>query len=245
MENQSIDKGEQIKTNPKKGSMGITLMLMVLFIMSLTTSVFLYFQNSKLKSGLPLENASPEKTNQEVTYLPLNPSTSPNDNNQEKWPEARHGMFSFEYPTGWHVAELWQENIANNGIFIAIDPKPISTAPRGGPISTFGLAVFSGKTNPDEILEEKIDEFKNSGYYKGEVEETIDADYGKIYHFKGKITGEYMNGAETERYFLTLNKNPQDLINQRVIVASLDFSEDAELSNMLRKIVLSIKDLSL
>lgn len=172
----------------------------------------------------------------------INPTTVPAQQ-PTGWKTARFGgLFSYDYPAGWHVAELWQENYAENGITIAIDPDPINTAPRGGPLSTFAISVLNGNKNPDEILAKKIDSFSPANY-TDITQETISADIGKIYHYSGKIAGEMLKGQPVENYYFTFNQNPADPLNQQVIVASMQLKEDPQLSEMLRHIVLSFRNL--
>ncbi len=140
------------------------------------------------------------------------------------------------------MAELWQDNYAENGIMIAIDPSPISTAPRGGSLATFEITLLNGNQNPDEILQKRMENFNAENYYDI-TEETINASIGTVYHYKGKVTGEMMKGSSMESYFFTFHKNANDLINQQVVIANLTFKEDPQLSEMLRHIVLSFKEL--
>jgi len=186
--------------------------------------------------------ASPTQTAVHPTSLPTTPN--PTTNPTADWKTAKFGgLFSYDYPMGWNVAELWQENYSENGVFIAIDPNPINTAPRGGPLATFEITVLNGNKKPDEILAKKISNF-NQTNYSDITQETISADIGKIYHYKGKITGEMLKGEPMESYFFTFNQNVNDPLNQQVIVATLALKDDPQLSAMLKHIVLSFKNLT-
>ena len=176
------------------------------------------------------------------TTLPTNSGTT--TNLPTDWKTAKFGeLFSYEYPVGWNVAELWQENYSENGIMIAIDPNPIRTAPRGGPLATFEITVLNGNKNPDEILAKKISNF-NQDNYSDITQETINTDIGKIYHYKGKSAGEMRKGEPVESYFFTFNQNANDPLNQQVVVATLAFQDDSQLLAMLKHIVLSFKKLT-
>jgi len=176
------------------------------------------------------------------TAFPTNSGTT--TNLPTDWKTAKFGgLFSYEYPVGWNVAELWQENYSENGILIAIDPNPINTSPRGGPLATFEITVLNGNKNPDEILAKKISNF-NQDNYSDITQETINADIGKIYHYKGKIAGEMFKGESVESYFFTFNQNANDPLNQQVVIATLALNDDPQLSAMLKHIVLSFKKLT-
>ena len=208
---------------PKKS---FTWIWVILFLVSSGIAGWLYYQKP---------TTSPVVT--------VSPQPSPIKNQATSWATAKYAsLFSYEYPAGWHVAELWQDNYAENGILIAIDPKPISTAPRGGPLATFEITILNGNQNPDEILQKRMADFNSQNYYDI-TQETIKAEIGTINYFKGKISGEMYQGASIEKYFFTFHKNPNDLINQQVLIATLAFNDTPQLSEMLRHIVLSFKEL--
>lgn len=213
---------------PKKTFSGV---LIIFSLVCLGATGWFYYQNLTLKQ-LPTQTTIP------VTTTSPQPSSSPS-----LWKTAKYAsFFSYKYPVDWHVAELWQENYAENGIVLAIDPNPISTAPRGGPLATFEITLLSGNQNPDEILQKRMDTF-NAENYSDITKETINAGIGTVYHYKGKVMGEMMKGASMESYFFTFHKNPNDMINQQVAIANLTFNEDPKLSEMLRHIVLSFKEI--
>jgi len=160
----------------------------------------------------------------------------------DEWKTAKYGgVFSYEYPAGWHVAELWPEgNYNEQGISIVIDPSPISTAPRGGSLGTFQINVLDGLQDPDQVFLQKKAEF-NSERYTDIQTETLESDLGPIYYVKGKVVDGMFGGEIVERYFFTFDRNQNDLANQRVVTASLEYNKDPKLSEMLRHIVLSFK----
>jgi hypothetical protein len=216
---------------PKKS---FTWIWVILWLISTGFAGWFYYQILQLKP-------QPNQPNAPITTA--SPQPSPIKDQGISWATAKYAnLFSYEYPAGWHVAELWQENYAENGIIIAIDPKPISTAPRGGPLATFEITLLSGNQNPDEILQKRMENFNSDNYYEIN-KETIQADIGTVFYRQGKIAGEMMKGASVESYFFTFHKNPNDLINQQVVIANLIFNDDPKLSEMLRHIVLSFKEL--
>ncbi len=156
-----------------------------------------------------------------------------------QWKTAEFGDFFYEYPVGWHVAEIWQAYTGESGVSIVVDQKPVSTAPRGGPLGTFEIRVDYGNTNPDEILAKKLSDF-NDQNYTDITKETINGNTGEIYHYKGKFAGEMMKGTPIESYLFTFDKKAGEPHNQKVIIATT-FKDDIQLSSMLRHIVLSIK----
>ncbi|RJQ38497.1 hypothetical protein C4559_01770 [Candidatus Microgenomates bacterium] len=229
---------------PPSSNWSKVLLFTVLGLIIVSGSVFVGIQIGKNQ----MSNQQPIVTQPIITsptQTVINPTTLPNGSNPTtSWKTAKFGgLFSYEYPMGWNVGELWQENYAENGIVIAIDPNPISTAPRGGPLATFEITILNGNKNPDEILAKKISNF-NQTNYTDITQETIPADIGKIYHYKGKIAGEMLKGEPMESYFFTFNQNPNDPINQQIIIATLALKNDSQLSTMLKHIVLSFKKLT-
>ena len=200
----------------------------------LTFVVFLYYQNIQLK----------QRVNIPIVKTVLTPTPSVSDK-AIIWNVAKHGgLFSYEYPAGWHVAELWQENYAQNGIMIAFDPNPINTAPRGGPIATFQITLLNGNKNPDEILQQKMASF-NATNYSNITKEVMNAPIGTVYHYKGIVVGPMAAGETMEEYFFTFHKTSNDPSNQQIVIATLALNNDPKLSDMLRHIVLSFKELPL
>lgn len=226
--------------NPPLNHPAKKLLLVILGTAVLAGSTLLGIQigQSKKIDTQPVADSTP-------TTISADPTPSPTDidnnlNTSSDWRTAKFGgLFSYEYPAGWHVAELWQEN----RIVIAIDPEPINTAPRGGPLSTFEITVINGQPNPDEILADHISRF-NSTNYSNITQEKISAPIGDIYHFKGNVVGEMYNGEPVENYYFTFKGNPNDRYNQQVIIATLTFNDDPQLSETLRHIVTSFKQLT-
>lgn len=157
-----------------------------------------------------------------------------------QWRMANHGqLFSYEYPASWHVAELWPDgDIQTQGITIALDPSPINTAPRGGPIATFKINVLSGQQNPEQVFAQKKAQF-NSENYTDIQSEVLQSELGPIYYFKGKMIGPMYEGEQVENYFFTFNQ--KDPLNQQIIVATMELNKDPKMSELLRHVVLSFK----
>ncbi|MFA6982132.1 MAG: hypothetical protein WC243_03870 [Patescibacteria group bacterium] len=228
---------EQQDTSSTKRKMGwIKYPLMILLLVAGT--IIGFFIRDVLNPDKPLVCTSSQttpSTNLSIATTSIDPS--------DMWKVAKFGgLFSYEYPAGWSVAELWQDDYSKNGVIIAIDRNPINTAPRGGPLATFTITILNGNFNPDEILAERLGEF-NEENYTDITKETIKADIGEVVHYKGKVAGEMLKGESMESYYFTFNLHPNEPANQQVVVATLALQDDPQLSEMLRHIVLSFKDL--
>jgi hypothetical protein len=171
---------------------------------------------------------------------PETPSPSPTVTTSA-WSEAKYGgLFTYEYPTGWHVGEIWGLP-KEDQIMVLIDKEPIRTAPRGGPLATFDITVINGQQNPNEIFEQKRAEF-NDELYDNIVTETIQSSVGSVYYYKGTISGEFAHGQLVERYYMMFETNPNDPLNQQIVIFTKEMSdESSELSAMLRHMALSVK----
>lgn len=218
--------------------------LVILLLVAFGTAGYFAFQYFQLKNRNVSEKCDLGST--ETPFLPepsVKPtnaffvSPTPSSQGSIEWKRTDVGNFSFEYPLEWFVGDLWNLGQDQRTRVIAIDRKPISTAPRGGPIATFEISVKNGLDNPNEVYETDQKNFKES--VTGLEEEVIESKLGKIYHYKGKLTGEYMRGQTVEKYFLMFEINVNDPINQQVMEGSLH-SDDLSLSAMFRRIILSI-----
>lgn len=218
----------------QSGFVGI-ITLIVVIIAVIVGGYFIYnnlSENSRTQKEI---NAS---LKEEQTSLKNAPAPTLNTDNGIKWKTAKFGgLFSFEYPSGWHVAYLWPQD-HSDPLTIAINPEPIDNAPRDGPLATFTIQVINGKPNPDEILGQKKAEFSKG--VNNIVTETLDSNIGKIYYYKG-ILGEGIGEGDTvEDYYFTVKPYENDPINQQVLIAFL-YKGDAKSSEMLRHTVLSFK----
>lgn len=165
-------------------------------------------------------------------------STSPSPTNEElKWANADMGIYSFNYPVGWHVANFFR-NEKNIEMNIIINSKPINTGARGGPLGDIVLFEQPSSENPEIVFQETIDTFKKQNV--SSKEEILNTEIGKIYHFITLGHSE-MTGKDTynDRYYLLVkpSSNP-DNINKRNIYIETD---DQKNSDTLRKIVMSLK----
>ncbi len=208
---------------PNKVAPLITLVV-ILFVLMGGGLLYLGYQNNQLKKVLPeSQQAAPSAATDSTV----------------QWRMAKHGgAFNYEYPNGWHVAELWSSTV-DQGIVIAMDPEPISTAPRGGPISTFEISVLSGLEKPNEEFDKRKSAF-NEDNYTDITSETIEGNLGTIYHYKGKIKGEMFKGETVETYYFTFETGQNDPLNQQIIIATTMSKDDENLSGILRHVVLSI-----
>ncbi len=168
-------------------------------------------------------------------------SPTPSEIKTDLWQTAKHGgVFSYMYPTGWHVAELWPE-VSGGPIRLAMDPSPITTAPMGGPSSKFNINFYNGLPKPDTKLSELKSQFNPQDYTDIKTE-TIDSVNGPIFYHSGKMSGEYMNGTKVENYIFTVKKSTSDPYNVQVMHATL-YNGDQNLSEMFRYVVLSFRSL--
>jgi len=231
------DSSKVEKANYWKIGFFISLLCLIGFI------AFVYFYSGN-NIFINQKEKKPEKV---VSILPPSPTvveSSPSPREGEiTWRRTNFmGSYSFEYPNGWHVSNQWsaispeQSESQRHTMLIIIDPEPINTAPRGGPISAIMMSDKSGLQNPDEVFDNDRELFKNS--LQDLEENIIQADFGTIYHYKGKIN-VYNQMVETERYYFMIQGGIQDNINKHIIMASLE--TDISNSEILRKIVTSFK----
>jgi hypothetical protein len=209
----------------------------VLFVLLAVGAIgYLGYENYMLKQKVLLT------AEQAQTKLPFStPSVVPISSTESavsKWSMAKYGgVFSYEYPTGWHVVELWPDG--SGPISIVMNPEPINTAPGDVQLGAFDINFWNGLPKPADKLAELKADFGPQNY-TDIVSEVIAGDAGQIQYFSGKIAGEYRQGAKVETYIFSLKKSANDPQNEQVIKASL-IGEDMVLSDLLRHIVLSFK----
>jgi len=166
------------------------IVMVLLSLLMAGSAAYFAYQNTKLNSYLTSlqKEPTPAQTSESVT-----PTITTKDTKEIQWKTTNSmGAFSFDYPAGWHVAEIWRDP-SQGGILIAIDPEPISTAPRGGPFSTFEITATNGLQNPTEEFNKRKASF-NSENYTEIATETLNSEVGPIYYYKGKIAGEMLQG---------------------------------------------------
>jgi len=134
-------------------------------------------------------------------------STSP-PTAQEEWTTVGIGGYSFSIPLGWQVADSFSYEHTDPYVIFA-DPNPISSAPRGGPISAVTMYVdYVMEGDPYQALEDKKAEITDN--LEGETEETITAGARTIYKYSG-IMNIYEQDEQVERYvFLMLDSEYED-----------------------------------
>lgn len=146
------------------------------------------------------------------------------------------GVVSFEYPANWHVAVLWPVT-GTGGINVTIDKEPINTAPRGGSLDDLFINVLNGVVNPEEKLQEKINDFKKG--LEDSTETEIEGLSGKIKYVKGK-TIFFGETQPIEGYFFLIPaSNQSDKINYQVI--SVSIGSESYKAPYLRQIIESFK----
>jgi len=223
---------ETIKNNisPKrKGSVStfIIILLSALLLASLGVNYYFYTLSGEEKTATeeePHEHSGVEETEETAS-------------DTEEWVETSlMGSYTFEYPSGWHVANLWPDDYSNP-ITVAIHPKPINTAPRGGPLAEITMLDKSGMTDPDSYFQERMEATED--YFEGYEKIVIPTNFGEIYHYTGKID-VYGEIKDTERYIFKIQGSVDDDINTHVIEITANPFSNAY-SEILKKLVLSFK----
>ncbi|MDP3998150.1 MAG: hypothetical protein Q8P89_00845 [bacterium] len=215
-----------------------TILLIIITIAALGAAGFFGYQNYQIKQELAARPSLAETPQSTPTTTPK-PTPTP----ASEWKEAKFGsLLSYDYPQNWHVAEIWPQT-AGQGITLAMDPNPISTAPRGGPLATFEIRVLNGLPNPNEVFEQEKAKF-NQENYSDITTEIINSPLGPVYYYKGKFLPGMFEGQPIENYYLTFQGVLNDPPNQQILIVSMALKGDPKLSEMLRHVVLSIKKIS-
>lgn len=94
------------------------------------------------------------------------------------------GSYSFEYPNGWHVTNSWLYDV-DDPTLIYLDPEPINTAPRGGPISAITIRVQASLADPLETFREAKESIKEN--VSGLEEEAIETESATVYGGRGEV----------------------------------------------------------
>lgn len=229
MENKTA---EVIDTNispKKKGSASkfLIILLSILLLASLGINYYLYTLSDE-------DEVITEVESQEHTAVEEAEEVSL-DNGE--WVETDFmSSYTFEYPFGWHVANLWPDDYSDP-ITIAVHPKPVNTAPRGGPLAEITILDKSGMTDPNSYLQERIDATED--YFEGYEKIIIPTDFGEIYHYAGKIN-VYGEMEDTERYIFKIQGVSDDNINIHIVEITANPFSNAY-SEILKKLVLSFK----
>lgn len=210
--------------------MGFFVVLLIL-ITVIAGGTYFYFNSSR--PALLLNDQISDQTQQST--IPQGADMPVSSSNLITTPKNFMGIYVFQYPLGWHIANQWPINEYNE-VTIFLDPNPLNFAPRGGPISALRMTDTSGNPNPDELFTAERNKFKAS--LTDEKEEIINSDFGPIYHYWGKID-YYTQMVDYEGYFFQLPGGVNDSINKHNIFATTD--TNVKYSDVLKKIVLSFK----
>ena len=173
----------------------------------------------------------------EFSPCPIISPTKSSIINQSDWIRTKiMGTFSFEYPSGWHVAALWPDKM-EDGIQIWFNSEPINFAPRGGSLDDLFIVNKNGLPNPEEVLQQNIDKFK--AFATSYSEEEINTNIGTAKYIKGsaQIMGDIQ---EVEAYFLMIQaENSSDKQNYQVV--SSQIGSKSKNAPILKKIIQSIQ----
>lgn len=173
-----------------------------------------------------------------------NASTIVTDSNFE-WKTGRYFCdFSYEYPAGWHIATIAENNLYGEDS-IVINREPIDRAsgidspatPQG-----FTISVIPGNNEKAEKLFNELLK-PDPENYSDLVQETLDSEIGKIYHWEGNYSDERFKGIPLEHYLFTLYSDIEnsDLKSISYIDGVLENNNDPQLSSILKHVILSIK----
>lgn len=146
------------------------------------------------------------------------------------------GAYSFKYPSKWHVANIWPQDYSRP-VTVAINPNPVDTTPRGGPLAEITILDKAGMKDPEAYLQERIDAIES--YYSPYEKEVIDTDVGEIVHYKG-TTNIYEEEYISEVYFVKLQGRINDSVNMHILEISRNPFSD-KYSEVLEQIVLSLE----
>lgn len=243
---------EQSKINNVPAPQNTKIVPLLLSLMVTCSIGFLGYNNYRLTKSLEKYASIPTTPQSAPTSIALptttplpsitvTPIATPSQATADKLREVKYGgLFSYSYPRDWHVAELWPET-GSSPIRLAMDRKPITTAPMGGPSSIFNFYIYNGQVDPDAKLKELKSQFEPQ-YFTDIKTETINTINGYVLYQTGKMAGEYMQGTRVENYIFTVKRANTDAMNVQVIQGTL-YGGDKELSDLFRSVALSFKPL--
>ena len=165
---------------PKNSYKAISLFFFILAIVATAFAGYLYIFGEE---QVELTTAQPRQSGEETQWNSTN----------------LMGAYTFDYPTGWHVSNRWPQDVRQPAL-VLINPTPINTAPRGGPIAEITITDTSYSDDPIAYFEQKRNELKE--YYKG-TETVLEGKSGPVYYYKG-MNEIYGEKYETEAYLLLL-----------------------------------------
>lgn len=237
----------------KPPASAVNVGLMVLLVLAVAAAGWFGYQYFTLLATKPsaetpsaqAQLATINQIDSENSAMPSTESTGSTET--AEWVRTK-SYLSYEYPKGWHVAELWPYDSGQADgrltVSIVMGKKPINTAPGDGIQGEFTVNVTNGMTNPNAYFEQQRSNF-NSENYTEITSETLQTSAGTIYYYRGKMIGPYMEGTTAESYYLNLpaSGGNNDTLNQSVVegwaLHPNQFSE--EKSELLRHVMLSIE----
>lgn len=231
---QSTVTSDMTATPPAQKRNNLVVIILIIIIVILAVALILVtYQSSQLRSSTtqPIASVMPTPLDN------LSPSPIASQEN-DQWATASDLGFTFEYPTGWHVADIWPNDF-RNGISLVINPKPISTAPRGGPLGTFTIRAISGQPDPEVVFQQEISSFTEQNYDNLQTQ-ILQSSIGEIHYYKGNIAGEFMKGQPIEAYIFITPLKSDDKLNRQVVVATTLSEEEGD-SEKFRHIMMSFK----
>ncbi|MFC1622011.1 hypothetical protein ACFL13_01320 [Patescibacteria group bacterium] len=169
----------------------IFCIFLILVVVGAGAFIFYFYQN--------YINSEDSDKAMEICSIPEQIEVLPEP--EDEYSTANLGAFSFEYPIGWHVGDIWPQDLENMPISTWIDPKPINTAPRGGPAAAIAFNRWIQPENPDELLAQKMEEAKDR--YEDLSEEVIETDYTTVYHYSG-TENIFEEDMQSEVYVFTM-----------------------------------------
>lgn len=131
---------------------------------------------------------------------------------QEKtseWVRVSIMGYSFEIPLGWQVMDIFPES-ESAAYSIFIDPRPISSAPRGGPISAISIHITDPKEDEDPyaVLEAKKEVVRTN--IENVSEETVTVGDNTLYKYSGMVDFYTQLVYIEEFVFLALDTQSKD-----------------------------------
>ncbi|MBI4225869.1 hypothetical protein HY612_02035 [Candidatus Roizmanbacteria bacterium] len=239
MDNQAISSSQPFPNQtqlPVVSKSQLPLIISGIFIVVLASIGGFYLGKKQVAVTTPnLNPLSPTTT--KVQEKTITPTLIPSPEVSEFKKISFATFFTYEIPKEWYAGNIWGAS-SDNGIIIVIDPKPIDTAPRDGPLGRFEILVKNGLQKPEAKFQEDIQKFKDS--VNMEKEEVIQSNGFTINYYRGKIKGPFLQGSTLEQYFFMIPRT-SDPLNTQVVDASYLHQPDEDLTELFRKVILSIE----
>ncbi len=203
------------------------------FFLALFTSILAFFLLFKIYENKKSYNSLQTEFNQYKTE----------QENKEEWSEQKYWYFSFKYPKNWHLALFFTNDDRQTKTF-AISPYPIDFTRIAFSKGIYEMTIYDDQSvYNDEFWKKTQEEYqKNLTLIQPE---TIETEYGTINYYKAKEGQMNAPGQNVEAYFYkfnhTIKTNDGEIKRTIYIKLELLYIEDWRLTEMLRKIALSIK----